>query len=46
MFPFSILRLTFDIAASRAVPAMSNVKRKMENGKWNVITPQNFYGSA
>jgi hypothetical protein len=41
-FPFSILRLSFDIAARRAVPATTNDKRKMENGKWNTIRPQNF----
>jgi len=34
--PFSILHLSFAIAALYAVPAMTNDKRKMENGKWKM----------
>jgi len=32
-FPFSILRLSFAIARNRTGQAMTNDKRKMENGK-------------
>jgi len=32
-FPFAILRLSFVIAARRAVPAMTDDKRNMANGK-------------
>ena len=35
--PFSILHLSFAIAALYAVPAMTNDKRKMENGKWKYL---------
>jgi hypothetical protein len=45
-FPFSILHLSFVIAARRAAPAMTNDKCNMENGKCNTITPWNFCGGA